>query len=833
VTYKIASSITDAAIISQPMVRNFSTGGGHAPGDTLIEGDAGMVTPKWQGFPPVDLVTIGKPQPPLREVVEPRYRGTALYATRVRLPNMLYAKFLRSPYPHAAIRSLDTRKAETMPGVAHVLTHRNAPKTNPLHTELMMQGEIVAIVAAASEDLAEDAIEAIEIDYADLPSVGNLAAAESADAPDLREGKGNLLQPGPDHPNYHPSASAVWRHGDIEKGFAASAIVREFTYYFGGGRVVPMQPISGVAAWEGDKLTFWGHGQDIYPSRGFLARWLGVEPDNIHYIDKWNGGSFGGMGVRPLAAFWGLIAHIARVTGRPVKATLTNSEGLYHVQHKPETFSRFKVGLTKDGRIYALRHELHLIAGVMDVPPQQVMNESAKDNWVLYTARVPHWEQISYAYKSNTPAVGCARSCTQQELKWGFENLMDEVAELAGLDPVEFRLRNVAAPGDRLYPAVDWHVQMKKPELANGALTFDSFASAEVLEEGAKLFGWEKRQPTPDRTRARFKRGMGVGMSMHQAGHMGYHEGEAQFHTERGTVYSADVEMDPSGQIILRSALPDSGTNHDTGMATVIAEMLGVSAIDDIKLLWGDSDVAPPSDQWYGALTVTIQGGAALIAAKKLKAELLARAAGKLGTDAATLTLKDSVVRSKAEARISVAAAELLDGKSLRMHGETKLTGHGRALVKGIGACFVEVEVDTWTGQFRVTRAVYSHDAGKLINPSIAISDMEGSFMQSFQIATNAIPYDKEFPGQMHNSLAFLSFPIPTIMEFPDEIKQVFVESLEPRWFYGYKGFSETSIGGVPGAIANAIYNATGVRVAHPITAEHILMGLRGQRPVT
>ena len=203
----------------------------------------------------------------------------------------------------------------------------------------------------------------------------------------------------------------------------------------------------------------------------------------------------------------------------------------------------------------------------------------------------------------------------------------------------------------------------------------------------------------------------------------------------------------------------------------------------------------------------------------------MARAGQKLGVDASTLTLKDSVVRHKTDPRITVAAADLLDGKSLRMHGETKLTGHGRALVKGVGACFVEVEVDTWTGQFRVTRVVYSHDTGKLLNPTIAIADQEGSFMQSFQVTTNSIPYDKEFPGQVHNNIAFLSFPIPTIMEFPDDISQVFIESLEPRWFYGYKGFSETAIGGVPGAIANAIYNATGVRVSHPVTAARVPHG--------
>jgi len=830
---KIEPSLHDATIVSQPMVRNFSTGGGHGPGDTLVEGDGKFVTRKWQGFPPVDLAVIGRVQPPLRQVVEPRYRGTAEFATRVRLPDMLYTKFLRCPYPHVAIRRLDTSKAEQMPGVAHVLTYRNAPKSNPLHTELMMQGEVIAIVAADSEDQAEDAVEAIEIDYADLPSIGNLAAAQADGAPDLREGRGNLLQPAPNHPNYHPGASAVWRHGDVEQGFAESDIVREFIYYFGGGRVVPMQPISGVAQWEGDKLTFWGHGQDIYPSRAYLALWLGIDKSDIRYIDKWNGGSFGGMGVRPLAAFWGLVAHIAKVTGRPVKTVLTVAEGLYHVQHKPETFSRFKVGLTQDGHIHALRHELHLIAGVMDVPPQQVMNESAKDNLILYTARTPHWEQISYAYKSNTPAVGCARSCTQQELKWAFENLNDELAELAGLDPVEFRLRNVASPGDRLYPAADWHAEMKKPELDNGALTFDCFASAEVLKEGAKLFGWEKRNPTPGSATGRFKRGMGVGMSMHQAGHLGYHEEEAPFRTERGTIYSADVEMDATGQVILRSALPDSGTNHDTGMATVIAEMLGISSIDSIKLLWGDSDIAPPSDQWYGGLTLAMQGGAALMAAKKLRNELVDRAARKLGVEASTLALNDGVIRSKADGQMSVAAADLIDAKSLRMHGETKLTGHGRALVKGVGAGFVEVDVDTWTGQFQVTRVVYSHDAGKLVNPLIAVADQEGSFMQSFQVTTNAIPYDKEFPGQVHNNMAFLSFPLPTIMEFPGQFEQVFIESLEPRWFYGYKSCSEASIGAVPGAIGNAIYNATGVRVSHPITAERILMGLKERRGVT
>ena len=259
-----------------------------------------------------------------------------------------------------------------------------------------------------------------------------------------------------------------------------------------------------------------------------------------------------------------------------------------------------------------------MVGGLIETLPQHVAGEVSKNQVELYTARTPHWEQVSYAYKSNLPQIGCNRSCTQQEVKWAWENLADELAEVAGLDPVEFRLRNVARPGDQLSPATDWHQEIKKPETENGALTYDCFASVEVLEEGAKLFGWDKRNPKPGSAPGRFKRGMGVGISQHHPGSLSYHEGEPAFKTERGILWSADVEMDPSGRVILRSALPDSGTNHDTGMAILIAEMLGISDIDSIKLMWGDSDIAPPTDQWAAGRTCTVQGGAALVAARKL-----------------------------------------------------------------------------------------------------------------------------------------------------------------------------------------------------------------------
>src|SRR5206468_11808753 len=164
----------NAIVIDLPMVRNFSTGGGHGPEDTLTEGDEKIVTRKWQGYPPQNLNLVGKPQPPLAEVAMPRYLGKAEYATRVWFPNMLFAKLLASPHPRARVRKLDAAKARQMPGVAYILTRENSPRSYPLTEELFFQGDVVAIIAAETEDLAEDAAEAMEVEYEVLPFASSL-----------------------------------------------------------------------------------------------------------------------------------------------------------------------------------------------------------------------------------------------------------------------------------------------------------------------------------------------------------------------------------------------------------------------------------------------------------------------------------------------------------------------------------------------------------------------------------------------------------------------------------------------------------------------------------
>jgi CO/xanthine dehydrogenase Mo-binding subunit/aerobic-type carbon monoxide dehydrogenase small subunit (CoxS/CutS family) len=824
---KIAIEAKPVSIVhvKLPMVRDYSTSGGHQPGDEVTEGAQKTVTKKWQGYAPENLNVLGKAMPALPEVSIPRFTGKAQYASRVWFPDLLYAKFLTCPHPHARIKTIDTSAAEKMPGVAYILTYKNAPKLNgpgpaglrampeALPQELNLQGEAVAIVAAHTEDLAEDAAAAIQVEYEVLPFASTLKDTMASDAADLRGGKGNLLRHR-DSPAKFPNATWAAEQGDIDTGFADADVIKEFTYPFAGAVSFPMQPSGSVAKWDGDRLTFWGMGQGIYPPRRDLANALGIDPSKIRFINKWNGSTFGAA---RLAAerFYPLIAHLAKVTGRPVKIMLPKDQELAQLVIKPETITRFKVGAKKDGRITAIYHEVYVSVGELEFGVHADGPGNAFNQLELYTAHVPHWRSLWCAYRTNAPRPGPSRSHIQQETKWSWENMMDEMAEAVAMDPVEFRLKHITrlTPEDTRHP-------------------YQSFASVEVLEEGRKAFGWDKRNPVAGANPGRFKRGFGIGMSQHHGGLMGYHEGEEAFArlaaAPGANLFSTELEVGADGYVTIKVALPDSGSNAGTALAHLTAEMLGFTTRDRIRVIWGDSDIAPSSDEWFGGRTITLQGAAIGSAADKLRKDLLARATKVLHLDTEMLGIRDGVIASKNDPgkRTTFAALVKANNGPIRQTGRGVAGGERGGSNKGVGACFAEVEVDTWTGNWRFVRATYVHDTGLLINPLVAEADMVGSLVESTQVATDAIPWDREFPGTRHYSVGYLSYRLPTIMDVPQQT-QVYVDSLEPRWFYGIKSFSETSIGAVPGAIANAIYNACGVRIReHPITREKIMAGL-------
>jgi xanthine dehydrogenase YagR molybdenum-binding subunit len=385
------------------------------------------------------------------------------------------------------------------------------------------------------------------------------------------------------------------------------------------------------------------------------------------------------------------------------------------------------------------------------------------------------------------------------------------------------------------------------PETEDGALTYDSYASVEVLQEGMKVIGWDRRNPVPAGNPGRFKRGLGVAMSQHHAGRVGYRDGEIGFEKIKARraaggggggggqsdPFQAELVVNAAGNVMMHFGQPDSGTNHGTSMSMLVAEILGFTTLDRIQLTWGDSASAPPSPGWHSGLTTQLQGGALCAAADKLRKDLLARGAKVLGVDAGRLTIKDGViaVQDTPARRTTFATLAKANEGVIRMTGQAVHPGSiGRALNRGIGACFAEVEVDTWTGDWRFVRAAYCHDAGNVINPLTGQGDMHGSLVESMQVAVEAIPRDREFPGTRHYAVGFLSYRLPTMLDVPEQT-DVFINSLEPRWFFGCKGFAETAIGAVPGALANAIYNACGVRIReHPISKEKIMAGLKALR---
>ena len=821
---------TDSIVhIKMPMVRDYSTTGGHHAGDEVIEGSSKTVTKKWQGYPPENLNMLGKLLPPLPEVAMPRFTGKALYGSRVWFPDLLYVKFLTSPHPHALVKNVDTSAAEKMPGVRYVLTYKNAPKLQranvargrvlpePLPQELNLQGEVVAIVAAETEDLAEDAAAVIHVDYEVLPFASTLKDTMAQGAPDLGHGKGNLIRHA-DSPKNFPHATWAEQRGDVDRGFAEADVIKEFSYRFTGGVSVPMQPSGSVAKWDGDRLTIWGMGQGIYPPRATLAGALGIDVSKIRFINKWNGCTFGAARMSA-ERFYPMIAHLAKVTGRPVKVMLPKDQELAQLQIKPETITNFRVGAKKDGRIVALSHEVFVSIGDLDFGVHADGPGNAFNQLDLYTAQIPNWRSTWCAYRTNSPRPGPSRSHIQQETKWSWENMIDEMADAFQIDPLQYRMMHMT----RLTPSDTSHL-------------YETMPTVEVLQEGAKAFGWDKRNPVAGSASGRFKRGFGLGMSQHHGGNMGYHEGEqafAKLAAEPGAnIFSSDVDLTADGNVTMKIALPDSGSNHGTALAHLVAEMLGYTTRDHIRLVWGDSDIAPLSDEWFGGRTITLQGAAICSATDKLRKDLLARAASVLGTDPSHLQMRDGVISSTVDPKKSTTFAALAKANNglIRQTGRGTTNGERTMLNKGVGACFVEVEVDTWTGHWRFVNAVYTHDTGLVINPLVSESDMVGSLVESTQVATDSIPWDREFSGTRHYSVGYLSYKLPTIMDVPKST-QVYIDSLEPRWFYGVKSFSETSIGCVPGAISNAIYNACGVRIREqPITREKIMAGLTAQR---
>ena len=747
--------------------------------------------------------------------------GSLRFPSDILLPNMLWMKIPRSPHAHARILEVDTAEAEKIPGVVSIITHRDVPKVlfgpykNELYAldeELRFVGDAVAAVAAEDWNIAEEALRAIKVKVERLPMIFDPEAAADPEAPlavlhlpviaggvDAGQPKGpdrltNILGESPGKP------TAVNSRGDVEKGFRESDCVVERVFRQAHVSGVAHEPRACVAVYENEHCTLWCSVQDPYRLKDCVARVLELPMEAVRVVSTNIGGGFG---VKVTGRFAVLAALLARRTGRPVKVWFTREEESLDSHNRSALIHYVKAGAKKDGSLTAFKVRTYLDNGysVLGGLGEKIGEAIVTRPMDLYH-QCPnvHWE--IFVAKTNHPNTGPYRGRADAESHFPIESVVDELAHAVGVDPIEFRLRNRIHEGDALCSAPGKIVSTVWVE--------------EALRKGAEVIGWQRRRPRPSRDPGPRKRGMGMAMVIHSCGS-----------NPVGTS-NAEVEIDKEGRILLLSGTSDQGSEQQTTLRQMVAEIHGVG-LDDVGGMNADTSNCPFDSGPFSSRTVYATGIAVSRAAEDVKGKLLEGAARLLDVNPRDLELAGRRIWVRGNESRAIGYAEVARRAGGLVRGHAMFNPKDDPLFAyAFAGTFAEVEVDTETGAVEVLRLVSSHDVGRAINPMIVEGQIQGGASQGLGYAlSEGFCFDPR-TGTALNQW-FLDLKTPSILDSPD-IEPVMVELGEPTHPFGAKGCSEIPYVGVAPAIANAIYNATGVRLTElPMTPQRFLEALRAK----
>ncbi len=762
----------------------------------------------------------------LRTDAHEKVTGGKGFPVNVRLPGMLHAKLLRSPYPHARILRIDTSQAEKLPGVKAVLTPPEAPKVkyHPVYFSpstaasmiadmlilsdtVRFAGEPVAAVAATRPEIAEEALELIHVDYEVLPAVFDPEVAMTAGAPQIHEHAPNNVA-------MHPSFS----FGDLQRGFEEADYVFENTYQTQRVHTCYMEPRVCVVDSDchGD-LTVWSSTQHIFGLREKLAFALGIPMGKVKVVKPaYIGGGFGGkldMGfIEPIAALLSL------KTGRPVRIEQTRYEDFITTARHPIKI-HLKTGVKKDGTFTARYAKSILDTGAHTTHGAVVLMVHGFFGFLL-PYRCPHskWEGIT-VYTNNIIGGGF-RGYGAPQAAFAVESQIDEICDQLKIDPIEFRLRNAHTEGEQ------------HPFDPNFKLS--TYRFEECLRRGAEQIGWNGGRPAGSANGTR-KRGIGFACQpLWVSGCVGFPD----IYEHSGAI----VKLNADGSVNLSIATVDMGCGQNTVLSQIAAEELGVP-VSAVKVTYADTDTVPFDAPSHASRVTYSAGNAVKAAAASAKKRVFQVAGGLLNAAPEDLEITDSRVHLKGSSQNGMPLADVVKRAEspcviMVPDGMQRTPLEEKGTIIGVASLaptsnpspasveFVELEVDTETGEVKVLRVVYAHDIGKVINPAGAEGQVEGGFQQGLGYALmENLVFDHSSGACL--SADFLNYKIPTALEMPPEIKCIFVESNEPSGPFGAKSLAEPCLIVPAPAIANAIYNAIGVRVRElPITPEKILAAL-------
>jgi probable selenate reductase molybdenum-binding subunit len=744
--------------------------------------------------------------------------GRPMFVADVDVSNALAIKVLGSPHAHARITSIDTADAERMPGVACVLTHKNTPATRHttagqgfpepspydtrmFDTKMRFVGDRVAAVAAETEEMAERALAAIRVEYEELPAVLSIDEARRPGAPIVHD---EADATGIYDPSKNVAADVDIDVGDVAVGFAESDLIVETTCETQYAQHTPIETHVVLASLDADdRLVLRTSTQVPFHVRRIVAQTLGIPIHRIRVIKPRIGGGFG---VKQEVLLEDVAGWVTLQTRRPAFFTLSRPEEFTSSRTRHPMRVRVKIGVKKTGLVHSIEMEAVSNTGAYGAHGLTVLANTGSKTLPLYNkARNAHF--FGQAVYTNLPVGGAYRGYGATQGYFALETAMDEAAERLGLDPIDFRLRNAIRTGEGS------PIFAKLGEGREGvSQTVKSCELERCLEVGAERIGWASMRGKKER-RGSWVHGVGMSIMM---------QGSGIPEVDMG---AATLKMNEDGSFNLLVGATDLGTGSDTILAQIAAEVLGVP-LAKILVTSSDTDVTPYDVGAYASSTTYVSGMAVQRAAEKVREQILGVAAPMLGVSTERLALRDESV--VAEAGSSVTLARVCQ-RAMYETDQFQIAATASCVPSESPppflANFARVAVDTDTGVVKVLHYVAAVDCGVAINPRLAEGQVEGSIVNGIGYAlTEEMLFSSR--GRVRNPTLF-DYKIPGALDIP-RIDVVLVDSYEPTGPMGAKSVGEIGINGPIPTMANAIYDAVGVRLRQtPFTPERVLEALR------
>ena len=786
---------------------------------------------------------VGAPLPQVDAYA--KVTGRAIYADDIMLPRMLYGRLLRSPHPHARIVSIETSRALALPGVLAVITGEDLPQRFGILPssqdeyalaidKVRYVGDPVAAVAAVEPDMLDEAIKLIQVEYEILPAL--MTIDEALEHPEVKINDEARIG------NIHKAVS--YEFGDMEAGFAEADYVREDWFFYEGNNHAPMEEHACVANWEpnphdpcGGKLTLWSSTQTPHYVHRELSKVMGLPQSHVRVIAPHVGGGFGGKS-DPFSHEM-CAAALSRRTGRPVKITCTREEVFLTHRGRHPVKMWIKTGVKKDGTLSAMHFRSFLDGGAYGSYGIATTYYTGALQTVTY--KLPCYKFEGMRLFTNKPPCGPKRGHGTTQPRYAVEVHLDKIAHDLGFDPLELRRRNLIESYTRT---------------VNG-LRITSCALGECLDAVAERSDWNESRAHPtlgadvsgqspidlpndpkigNASAASMKRGLGLAASSYICG-----AGKPIYWND--LPHSAvQIRLDRGGGITVYCGATDIGQGSTSMLAYIVAEELGVPP-DHIHVETADTTLTPVDLGSYSSRVTFMAGNAAIAAARKLKGQLFELASEQLHVPVENLAAAECLIYDENDPGVAlpyVKAVQLTEARygalvaagsyapPEDMHGDYKGAGVGPSPAYSYSVCVAQVAVDIETGELVVEKLWLAHDIGQSINPLLVAGQVEGGAYMGFGEATME---QQVFRKGRHKIPSLLDYKLPTTLDTP-EIETILIEIPDHEGPFGGKEAGQGPLNPVIPAIANAVFDAVGVRIDEtPITPDKVLKALRAELP--